>query len=169
MKEEQNREIETAAIFAQVEQLLLNLPAEEEVIEYNRKMEEENRKQLIGQPTIDLLPEECPGTIILDSFELLQAILVQILKFSIKEAEDIIRHEQAHFETAKKFGLSPIICLNLWKTPDNQMMIAPNVAFKIPDEMDPQKVREIVKAITEAPDEMSDFDKESLKILEENK
>lgn len=109
-----------------------------------------------------------PGVIKFPDFETLlvtfsvNEVLVKILPE--EQIREMIRHEQAHVDEAKKHGYDTEICLTITKTPEGGLVFTPSVIISVDSAVvDSEEVRKHLQEIAQAPQEdMSDSDKKKI-------
>ena len=135
---------------------------------------EENESQFIaGESDVENLSEDTdiqPNEVIFPDFETLLAAFSAndvLSKFLPEEQlSELIEHEKAHLEAAKKLGYSTEIGLSIARTQDGGIMFSPFVSVSIDSKvMSEDEIRNHMQEIANAPGEdMSESDKRKSQI-----
>ncbi|MDD3888210.1 MAG: hypothetical protein PHN19_05645 [Patescibacteria group bacterium] len=170
--QEQSREIQKEILFEEIDSLISNPPRIEEVIEHEKRLQAEQEEFLAGKKTEhqERLTAKTPGSIRIPDFDLLYLALVEKIGMPEDVVADLIEHEKAHYDQAKKHGLRPKIYLNRYQFVDeegnNVSVTTPYIAVSIPEGMEKEEARKLVEESVDAPQEKSTSDTELLKRLQ---
>lgn len=102
-----------------------------------------------------------PGEVELPSLKHLYHALVRLLDGDTVEARDLTDHEADHFREAVQSGFSPKIILRFFRTGKHESM-RPAINIILPKVGDEELIRQNLRAIIGAPEELSDLDRAQL-------
>jgi|GEM_PF-5989582 len=80
-------------------------------------------------------------------------------------AKELTDHEKSHLDELRSRGLDGYLVFRFFKDQDGNMLGRPGVRLTIPESGDENEIRANLKSVVEAPEELSDTDKQ---ILEDN-
>lgn len=80
-------------------------------------------------------------------------------------AKELTDHEKSHLDELRSRGLDGHLVFRFFKDQDGNMLGRPGVRLTIPETGDEDEIRANLKSVVEAPDDLSDTDKQ---ILEDN-
>lgn len=86
-------------------------------------------------------------------------IALLALNMSEEDIEEVISHEQTHFELAEEFGMNPIFGIQFLKEEEGDLTMYPFVSAVLQEDANETNVREYTRRIAAAPgDDLSPSD-----------